>query len=63
MPPILYLLDGHGLAYRAYFALTAGGTRSNAFQTNSGEPTAACMALPASSCVLSTETRITWQWF
>ena len=40
MPPILYLLDGHGLAYRAYFALTAGGTRSNAFQTNSGEPTA-----------------------
>lgn len=40
MPPILYLLDGHGLAYRAYFALTAGGTRSNAFQTSSGEPTA-----------------------
>ncbi len=40
MPPILYLLDGHGLAYRAYYALTAGGTRSNAFQTSSGEPTA-----------------------
>jgi DNA polymerase I len=40
MPPILYLLDGHGLAYRAYFALTAGGTRTNAFQTSSGEPTA-----------------------
>jgi DNA polymerase-1 len=40
MPPILYLIDGHGLAYRAYYALTAGGTRSNAFQTNSGEPTA-----------------------
>jgi DNA polymerase-1 len=40
MPPILYLIDGHGLAYRAYFALTAGGTRSSAFQTSSGEPTA-----------------------
>lgn len=40
MPPILYLLDGHGLAYRAYYALTAGGTRTNTFQTNSGEPTA-----------------------
>ena len=40
MPPVLYLLDGHGLAYRAYYALTAGGTRSSAFQTSSGEPTA-----------------------
>jgi DNA polymerase I len=40
MPPVLYLLDGHGLAYRAYFALTAGGTRTNAFQTSSGETTA-----------------------
>ena len=40
MPPVLYLLDGHGLAYRAYYALTAGGTRANAFQTSSGEPTA-----------------------
>jgi DNA polymerase-1 len=33
-------LDGHGLAYRAYYALTAGGTRTNAFQTSSGETTA-----------------------
>jgi DNA polymerase I len=40
MPPILYLIDGHGLAYRAYYALTAGGTRTTAFQTSSGEPTA-----------------------
>jgi len=40
MAPILYLLDGHGLAYRAYYALTAGGTRTNAFQTSSGETTA-----------------------
>ena len=38
MPPILYLIDGHALAYRAYFALTsAGGDR---WQTKSGEPTA-----------------------
>ncbi len=40
MPKTLYLLDGHGLAYRAYYALTAGGTRANTFQTSSGEPTA-----------------------
>ncbi len=37
MPPILYLLDGHALAYRTYFALTAGGER---LTTQSGEPTA-----------------------
>jgi DNA polymerase-1 len=38
MPPILYLIDGHALAYRTYFALTAaGGAR---WQTRSGEPTA-----------------------
>ena len=39
MPPVLYLIDGHGLAYRAYYALTAGGTRTNAFQTSKGETT------------------------
>ena len=38
MPPIIYLLDGHALAYRAYFALTKGS--STAFTTHSGEPTA-----------------------
>jgi DNA polymerase I len=38
MPPILYLLDGHALAYRAYYALTRGSTGS--FTTQSGEPTA-----------------------
>ncbi|MCJ7622478.1 MAG: hypothetical protein MUO76_03170, partial [Anaerolineaceae bacterium] len=38
MPPILYLIDGHALAYRTYFALmSSGGSR---FQTSSGEPTA-----------------------
>ena len=37
MPETLYLLDGHALAYRAYFALIASGSR---FQTRSGEPTA-----------------------
>jgi DNA polymerase-1 len=39
MPPILYLIDGHALAYRAYFALTAGGS-GDRFSTRSGEPTA-----------------------
>jgi DNA polymerase-1 len=38
MPPILYLLDGHALAYRAYFALTRGA--SGGFSTSTGEPTA-----------------------
>ena len=39
MPPVLYLIDGHALAYRTYFALTAGGG-SERLQTRSGEPTA-----------------------
>jgi len=38
MPKILYLLDGHAIAYRAYFALTSGG--STRWATSSGEPTA-----------------------
>ena len=38
MSKILYLLDGHALAYRAYFALTAGG--STRWATSAGEPTA-----------------------
>ncbi len=39
MPPILYLIDGHALAYRTYFALTAG-VQNDRLQTNKGEPTA-----------------------
>ncbi len=39
MPPTLYLIDGHALAYRMYFALTAGGS-STRWQTSKGEPTA-----------------------
>jgi len=39
MPPTLYLIDGHALAYRMYFALTAG-TASTRWQTSTGEPTA-----------------------
>ena len=38
MPPVLYLLDGHALAYRAYYALTASSSRP--WQTSRGEPTA-----------------------
>jgi len=37
MPPILYLIDGHALAYRTYFALATAGER---LQTRAGEPTA-----------------------
>jgi DNA polymerase-1 len=36
----LYLLDGHALAYRAYFALTAAGTQTNRWITSRGEATA-----------------------
>ncbi len=39
MPSVLYLIDGHALAYRTFFALTAGG-RGERLQTASGEPTA-----------------------
>ena len=39
MPPTLYLIDGHALAYRMYFALSAGGS-STRWQTSKGEPTA-----------------------
>ena len=38
MPSILYLIDGHALAYRTYFALTSGS--GTGFRTHSGEPTA-----------------------
>lgn len=40
MPPTLYLIDGHALAYRTYYALTAGGTGASRWMTSSGEPTA-----------------------
>ncbi|MBI3169497.1 MAG: DNA polymerase I [Chloroflexi bacterium] len=40
MPPTLYLIDGHALAYRMYFALTAGGGNSSRWLTSKGEPTA-----------------------
>lgn len=39
MPPTLYLIDGHALAYRMYFALTAGAS-SQRWQTSKGESTA-----------------------
>lgn len=39
MPPTLHLIDGHALAYRMYFALTAGGS-SQRWVNSKGEPTA-----------------------
>jgi DNA polymerase-1 len=39
MPPILFLIDGHALAYRMYFALTRG-SGGGRWVTSSGEPTA-----------------------
>ena len=38
MPPTLYLIDGHALAYRAYFALLRAATTG--FTTSKGEPVA-----------------------
>jgi len=40
MPSTLYLIDGHALAYRTYYALTRGGTASERWLTSRGEPTA-----------------------
>ncbi len=40
MTSTLYLIDGHALAYRTYFALTSGGTNSARWLTSQGEPTA-----------------------
>lgn len=42
--PTLYLIDGHALAYRAYFALAAVGDR---WHTAAGEPTAAVYGFTA----------------
>lgn len=39
MPPTLYLIDGHALAYRTFFAMTA--TSGDSLRTSTGEPTAA----------------------
>ena len=38
MPAMLYLIDGHALAYRTFFAITRGST--GGFVTRNGEPTA-----------------------
>ncbi|HJS29016.1 MAG TPA: DNA polymerase I [Anaerolineales bacterium] len=40
MPEVLYLIDGHALAYRTYFALTGAGSTARRWATSSGEPTA-----------------------
>jgi DNA polymerase I len=37
---LLILIDGHGLAYRTYFALTSMGSDNSRWITKSGEPTA-----------------------
>ncbi|MEK6255785.1 MAG: hypothetical protein N2C13_00530 [Chloroflexota bacterium] len=40
MPNTLYLIDGHALAYRTYFALTGVGGDVSRWMTSAGEPTA-----------------------
>lgn len=40
MTPKIFLVDGHALAYRAYFALTGAGTQTNRWVTSQGEATA-----------------------
>ena len=40
MPDTLYLIDGHALAYRTYFALTGAGGNTARWMTSQGEPTA-----------------------
>ena len=42
MFPVCYLLDGHAIAYRAYYALTGGVEEvARRWITSKGEPTAA----------------------
>ena len=53
MPPTLYLIDGHALAYRTYFALSSTSSR---FQTAAGESTAGIYGF--ASVLL----RILYQW-
>ncbi len=40
MPQTFYLIDGHALAYRMYYALTGYSGTSQRWQTSTGEPTA-----------------------
>ncbi len=40
MPPTLYLLDGHALVYRAYYALSVAAPPGRRWETSTGEPTA-----------------------
>lgn len=40
MPPTLILIDGHALAYRAYFALNPANTQDSRWVTSKGESTA-----------------------
>jgi len=40
MPQTVYLIDGHALAYRTYFALTGAGAGTSRWVTTAGEPTA-----------------------
>lgn len=40
MPETFYLIDGHALAYRTYFALTGAGSNADRWVTSSGEKTA-----------------------
>jgi DNA polymerase-1 len=40
MPQTVYLIDGHALAYRTYYALTGAGAGTSRWVTTAGEPTA-----------------------
>ncbi len=40
MPETLYLIDGHALAYRMYFALSQSSYQGQRWQNSKGEPTA-----------------------
>ncbi len=55
MPPILYLIDGHALAYRTYFALTVSG--GDRWHTQAGEPTAGVYGFASVLLRLLTEER------
>ena len=54
MPPTLYLIDGHALAYRMYFALTSGGP-SQRWRTPAANQPRVLMAFRVSCCAFSNQ--------
>ncbi len=62
MPPVLYLLDGHGLAYRAYYALTAGEPVPQPFKQQWGTYAGVYGFTSILLRIFEQEVPTTWRW-